>query len=112
MRNRVSSWFSSDLSSRLVIALMAMALLSGCGRSPQVTSPESLDFIKEVYTACNTRSDTRLTKCEAKLAQLLQENKLGEKEAKRFQRILELAKKQEWDQAQESSLQFARDQVK
>lgn len=92
--------------------LMLVLLLAGCREHPQVTSRESLDFIKQVYTACNTRSAERLSACNRKLDELVAQGQLSEAEQNSFRGILSSAQAGDWDAAQRSSLQFARDQVR
>lgn len=93
-------------------AVLGLACLSGCREHPQVTSRESLDFIKQVYTACNTRSADRLTACRSKLDTMVAEGQLSEAEQNSFREILSTAESGDWESAQKSSLQFARDQVR
>jgi hypothetical protein len=96
-----------------VLLLLVLTLaLSSCREHPRVTSRESLDLIKQVYTACNTRNAARLTKCEAAYAELVEKGLLSAEEQKSFERILQTAQSGDWAAAQASSLQFARDQVR
>jgi len=95
----------------LLICLIAAILLQGCGRHPKATSRDSLDFIKQVYTACNTKSLKRLAECERRFADLKEAGKMSTAEAKSFQEILEMAKDAKWDVAQGKAMQFARDQT-
>ncbi|MCC6511329.1 MAG: hypothetical protein IT423_19665 [Pirellulaceae bacterium] len=87
-------------------------LIAGCREHPQVTSRHSLDLIKQVYTACNTRNPERLTRCRQKYDQLVAQGELSDAEQASFQRILQSADSGDWPAAQSASLQFARDQVR
>lgn len=94
------------------LLVLALASFVGCREHPRVTSRESLDLIKQVYTACNTRNEKRLTACRTQLSALVAEGQLSEAEQKSFEGILSTAESGDWDSAQRSSLQFARDQVR
>lgn len=86
--------------------------LAGCGSYPKVTSRESLDFIKQVYTACNTRNAKRLMACEMQLETLSRSGKISNEEMVAFGKVIELAKNEDWDEAQNQALKFAKDQVR
>lgn len=87
-------------------------LLFGCGSYPKVTSRESLDFIKQVYTACNTRNSTRLAECEKQLVTMTNDGKIGTVEADAFRKLIDLAKNDRWEEAQNVALKFAQDQIR
>ncbi len=92
----------------LVLATMIM----GCSRHPKATTRDSMDFIKQVYTACNTKNPKRLSACEERLAELKSSGKISEGEIQSFQRVLKLASQGEWESAQAIALQYAQDQVR
>lgn len=94
----------------VVSALLLTA--AGCGQYPEVTSAESLRFIKQVYTACNTRSSVRLAACEARLDELHSTGQMTDAERQAFDDILAQANAGAWQEAAESSLEFAEDQVR
>ena len=94
-----------------VLALLAVAAL-GCREYPTVSSRQSLELIKQLYTACNTRNSARLEACRQKVEHLAKEGSVTPSEEKAFKRILELAGQGDWDTAQSESLQYARDQVR
>lgn len=98
----------------IVLAMLCLAgvCASGCREHPQVTSAESLEFIKQVYTACSTKNSTRLAACRSKLNSLVAAGELSEAEAQSFSSIISTAEAGDWESAQRSSLQFARDQVR
>lgn len=89
-----------------------IALAAGCSKHPKATSRDSLDFIKQVYTACNTRDAKRLVACEKRLAELESEKKISVDEVKSFQRVIDIASKGDWEAAQSMALRFAQDQVR
>ena len=78
---------------------------------PPVTSPEALTLIKVLYTACNTRNAAQLLEIEATLKKLSETNSITSVERASFERILTLAKQEQWDAAQRASLRFAEDQM-
>jgi hypothetical protein len=86
--------------------------LGGCREHPRVTSRESLDLIKQVYTACNTQNAARLTSCKEKLAELVANGRLTPPERESFEQIIAQAEAGNWQAAAAESLQFARDQVR
>jgi hypothetical protein len=71
-----------------------------------------MDFIKQVYTACNTKNLQRIEACVNRLAELESEGKISKPEIESFERVLELAKNGDWESAQKISLQYAQDQVR
>ncbi len=73
---------------------------------------QSQEFIKQVYTACNTRSAERLQKCDERLEALVKDNLVSANEQVAFRKILESAKSGEWETAQEKALEFAQRQVR
>ncbi len=88
---------------------LALFWMMGCREHPRVTSRESLDLIKQVYTACNTRNQERLAASRQKLDQLATAGQLSQPSKISFRRILSTAESGDWESAQRSSLQFARD---
>lgn len=97
---------------QLFIMCLLMCCLAGCREHPRVTSAESLEFIKQVYTACNTKNSERLTACRSKFDELISQGQLGPAEQESFRKILGMAEAGEWQEAERSSLQFARDQIR
>lgn len=108
VRNR---GFSKAIASALLM-ILGLGMAAGCREYPPVSTEESQDMIKLVYTAANTRDEARLAACEIRLKQLIEEKKMGEKESAAFQKIIDQAKKGDWQAAQDDALQFARDQVR
>lgn len=104
--------FAARCALSTLFSLLAISCVAGCREHPQVTSRESLEFIKQVYTACNTRNQERLNACKNKLDNMVAEGQLSEAEQNSFRRILGSAESGDWETAQRSSLQFARDQVR
>ena len=108
-----NSFSISQRSFRLsTMFLIASTLLTGCSQHPKATSRESLEFIKQVYTACNTKDSKRLALCVERLAELQSEEKISKEEVKSFKRVLEIAAKGEWESAQDLAFQFAQDQIR
>jgi predicted component of type VI protein secretion system len=95
-----------------VFLLVSSAFVSGCNRHPKATTRESMDFIKQVYTACNTKNSKRLASCEVRLAELESDGKISREEIASFKRVLEIAAKGEWESAQTIALKYAQDQVR
>ena len=104
----------SHLITRSILCALLAVFISACGcRSyPEVTSAESQNFIKQVYTACNTMNAERVAKCVERLNELTTQKLISENEAATFDRILKLAQSQDWQAAQEQSLAFAQRQVR
>ena len=108
-----TKYFLSRSGCRLAVMLtVVLSLFVGCSRHPKATSRESLDFIKQVYTACNTKDAKRLATCEKRLAELQSGEKISKEEIKSFKRVLEIASKGDWESAQNIALQAAKDQVR
>ena len=95
-----------------LLLLIGASLLVGCSRHPKATSRDSLDFIKQVYTACNTKNAKRLATCEERLAELESEGKISAEEIRSFKKVLDVASKGDWESAQTMALKYAQDQVR
>lgn len=103
--------WSNKNKKQIGLALL-FCLFLGCGSYPEVTSRESLELIKQVYTACNTRDVKRLAECEKQLEKLRLSGKMGTKEVDAFRKSLDLAKNGNWEEAQNQALKFAQDQIR
>ncbi len=70
----------------LLVVLSAGLLLTagGCSSYPEVSSAESQQFIKQVYTACNTQNAERLRKCDERLMELVEAKLVTDREQARF----------------------------
>lgn len=96
----------------VLAAACAIVWWPGCRKYPTVTTPESQQFIKLLYTACNTKNESRLAECEARLSQLDQEGKVTKPEREAFAAIIAEAKRGRWEQAAREAFRFAEDQVR
>jgi len=94
-----------------VAILLAFFFISGCNHHPVVSSPESQVLIQRFYTACNTRSVDRLSAAVKIYDQLKGSSKVLEAESKIFDQIIHLAREDRWEEAAETSIQFAEGQV-
>ncbi len=95
-----------------LLAVCGAFLLAGCHSYPEVTSPEALAFLKQLYTACNTRSLERLEACEQELAELVAQQQVSAEEEAAFAGIIEQARAGDWQRAQDAALRFADDQIR
>ena len=110
MKNRCSVRLSAwRLSLTLIFVL---ALFMGCSQHPKATTRDAMDFIKQVYTACNTKNSKRLAACEERMIELESANKISKDEIKSFRRVLDMAAKEDWEASQALALQYAHDQVR
>jgi hypothetical protein len=95
--------------------VLAIALLvvwwPGCRQYPAVTSKESLQLMKLLYAACNTRDPARLSQTEQRLEKAVREGKVTPPEQEAFASILGMARAGDWEGAERAALRFARDQV-
>jgi hypothetical protein len=93
--------------------LLAAALVwrPGCRHYPQITSPQGMQLVKLLYTACNTRDLNRLESAEKQLAAIKLEGKISASEIVSFEAIIAQAKRGEWAQAEKASFRFIEDQV-
>lgn len=87
-------------------------LAAGCRPFPKVTSPESLKFLKQVYTACNTQNPARLGACQKRLEELVQTAMVTAAEQRAFQGIIHQAERGDWSAAKKAALRFAQDQIR
>jgi len=99
----------------VVLGVLGLALAivwwPGCRQYPPVRSRESLDLIKLVYTACNTKDAARLARAERDVEKLRGEGKLSKAEDEVFTKIIELGKNGEWAEAEKRAFRFAQDQI-
>ena len=96
----------------VVAILVTSAFCMGCNKHPKATTRDSLEYIKQVYTACNTKNAKRLAACEERLVELESESKISQQEIKSFRIVLETANKGDWESAQTMALKYAQDQVR
>jgi hypothetical protein len=98
-----------------VLAVLAIGLVvvwwPGCRQYPAVTSKESLQLMKLLYAACNTRDTARLARVEQGVEGLARAGHLTAPEQEAFGKIIGLAKAGDWAGAEKASFKFAQDQV-
>lgn len=82
----------------------------GCRQYPRVTSKESQNLIRKMYSATNKRDQALLTSVEQDIVKLKSEGKLSPSEEQGFLKIIEMAKQGNWQEAQEASFRYAQDQ--
>ena len=90
---------------------LAIIWWPGWRQYPAVTSPESLQTMKLLYAACNTKDSARLKQVEARVEKLIREDKMSAPEHKAFAKILALANAGDWGRAEKAAFKFAQDQV-
>ena len=83
----------------------------GCRQYPPVSSKESLELMKLLYSACNTRDEKRLAVVETGVEKLTVEGKIAPAERQGFDKIIAMAKSGKWEKAEEAAFKFALDQV-
>lgn len=83
----------------------------GCREYPAVSSRESLYLMKLLYTACNTKDPARLAKVEQGVEKAARDGKLSPPEQEAFAKIIGMAKRGEWQDAERAAFRFAQDQV-
>lgn len=100
----------------LAATFLAVAMLivwwPGCRRHPKVTSPEALQILRQLYTACNTRDDSRLMAVEKRVETAIQAGQLSSDEQKSIRSIIARARRGDWSGAEKESFRFAQDQVR
>jgi hypothetical protein len=97
----------------LGILTIAIALIwrPGCRYYPPITSPEGMQVVKLLYTACNTQDPVRLSQAQQQLSALQAQGKITGRELAAFESIIQLAKAGEWKKAEMQSYRFVEDQV-
>lgn len=90
---------------------LAVVYWPGCRTYPPVSSRESLQLMRRLYTACNTRDAGRLAAVEAGLAKLRAAGKVNAAEQTAFDAIIAQAKAGDWAKAEAAAFKFAEDQV-
>lgn len=68
-------------------------------------------LMKLLYTACNTKDPARLAKVEQGVEKATRSGKLSPPEQEAFAKILGMAKKGDWQDAEKAAFKFAQDQV-
>lgn len=96
------------------IILIGLGLISqtGCNSQPRVSSPEVMQLIRQVYTACNTKNAERLQNTQSRFNELVISGTLTELEQRAFQEIFGLARDGNWEKAQDRAFSFAQSQVR
>ena len=85
--------------------------MPGCKKYPPVSSKESLELMKLLYSACNTRDTERLERVEKGVTELAAEGKMTDEEKKTFDQIIGWARAGKWEKAEDAAFKFAKDQV-
>jgi hypothetical protein len=67
--------------------------------------------MRALYTACSSKSETRLVKVEQSVAAAVQKLQVTDKERTAFENIISVAKNGDWKQAARDSYQFAQAQL-
>lgn len=78
---------------------------------PPATSPESMQTMKLLYAACNTKDTVRLKTVEERIEKLTRADKLSAAEQNAFAKILQMAHAGDWERAEKAAFRFAQDQV-
>ena len=101
----------------LVGAMMVLAVpltviwWPGCRQYPAVSSKESLELMKLLYSACNTKDEKRLGAVVKRIEKLNREGKMAPNEWEGFDAIIGMARVGKWENAEEAAFKFAQDQV-
>lgn len=95
------------------LGVLALAIVwwPGCRTYPPVGSKESLELLKLLYSACNTKDPARLSRVEEGVAKLSREGKMTLDEKRGFDEIIATAKSGEWKAAEDAAYKFSQDQV-
>lgn len=92
----------------VLLAVLSACALSGCGR-PQA-SPQNLVLISSLRTAASTRNPELLERNAALIAERYTAGAMSEEEHGTFQAILELARAENWEQAELEAFAFQKAQ--
>jgi hypothetical protein len=95
----------------LLLVPLVLVWWPGCRQYAPVTSRESLGLMQLLYAACNTKDPARLARVESGLEKLTREGKMAPAERDGFERILAMAKANDWARAEAAAFKFAQDQV-
>lgn len=99
----------------VVAVLLIVALLLWWRSSPaypEVSSPESLQLMRALYTACSSQNSTRLSEVERKVSEAEKGHLLVDAERNAFTSIIALARQGDWQSAAARSYRFAKDQIR
>ena len=95
----------------VLLAPLVVIWWPGCRQYSPVTSREALGLMQLLYTACNTKDPARLAKVETGIGKLTREGKMTPDERDGFDRIIAMAKANDWSRAEAAAFKFAQDQV-
>lgn len=101
-KDNARSW----LASLLLVAL----LLPGCGYGK--VSSRTYEISKALYSICNQKKPEKLDQVTKLIATSLEEKKVSQREANWLNEIVELATKENWDEATQKSRQIMEDQIR
>ena len=93
-------------------AVLLLVFLSGCPPYPEVTSPEALHLLGAIRTACSSQSQARLERVKQAADELQQSTQLSLNEYEAFRRILEMAERGEWEEAEQACYQYQKAQLR
>jgi hypothetical protein len=97
----------------LIALLLFLSLGSGCRSYAKLTSAEANQLMQALYTACSSKSVTRLDQVEARLEELERTaGSISAEESAEIERIVALARDGQWEAARDDAYQFAAAQVR
>jgi hypothetical protein len=78
---------------------------------PKVTHPEADKLMRQLYTACSSKDEQRLTAAEERFQKLIDAETISAAERGAFEKIFKMARAGSWEKAASDCLRFAQDQV-
>jgi hypothetical protein len=96
----------------LLLSSMVFVTISGCNQYPEVTSPEALHLLGAIRTACSSESPVRLERVSRALEELQESEKLSPREYEAFRKIVEMAERGEWEEAEQACFQYQKSQLR
>lgn len=94
------------------VAVAVLALSGGCRRYPLADHAEAIVLVSSLRTACSAQKPEWLEQSEAKIESYLSEGLIDQSEYDALTSIVQLAKDENWEQAEKECHRFQKDQVR
>lgn len=95
---------------RLIAFLLAMALLAGCTKYPQVEFA-NLKYVAALRTACSAKNAEWLSQTKTAIDREHAAGSLSDDEAAAYREIITIAETGDWSAAEEECVRFQKDQL-
>ena len=95
----------------LIAILIVISCGNGCRKYEKVTSEESLNILRQLYTACSAKDPAKLTRVKERIEMAQRNGDCTAEESDAFLKVVGMAESGKWEKAAREAYRFAKDQV-